>query len=116
MSAGSADAPREFELIARYFQRPIDDPAVLIGSGDDAALVQASEAIAIATDTLVEGVHFPASLRPEHVAHRALAANLSDMAAMGATPRWFTLALTLPQTDAQWLEHLDGTPVGPTRK
>lgn len=91
-------------MIARWFQRPSDDPSVLIGSGDDAALISASEPVAISTDTLVEGIHFLPTVRPERLARRALAVNLSDMAAMGARPRWFTLALTLPHTDAQWLE------------
>jgi len=95
--------PREFELIARYFRRPVVDPAVLIGSGDDAALVMPSGSVALSTDTLVTGVHFLDTIAPERLGWRALAVNLSDMAAMGARPRWFTLALTLPHSNPDWL-------------
>lgn len=103
MRAGKQQLPREFELIARYFRRPIVDPAVFIGSGDDAALVMPAGSVAMSTDTLVAGVHFLESIAPERLGWRALAVNLSDMAAMGAQPRWFTLALTLPHSDAHWL-------------
>lgn len=76
-----------------------------MGIGDDGALVNPSinTQLVVATDTLVESVHFPADARAEQIATRALCVNLSDMAAMGATPRWFTLALTLEKTDVQWL-------------
>ena len=94
----------EFEIIARYFTRPTEDPDVLLGIGDDAAVVQANGSIVIATDTLVEGVHFPDSLDGAAVGHRVLAVNLSDLAAMGAEPRWCSLALTLPTVDEGWLE------------
>lgn len=96
----------EFSLIDRYFaaraQRRAD---VVLGIGDDAALVDvpAGESLAVAVDTLVEGVHFPAGTAPADVGHKALAVNLSDLAAMGAEPRWATLALTLPQADAAWV-------------
>ncbi|MGD2166553.1 MAG: thiamine-phosphate kinase [Gammaproteobacteria bacterium] len=103
MNAGKERTPHEFELIARYFRRPSTDPAVLIGSGDDAALVQPSDAVALSTDTLVAGVHFLETIDPARLAEKALAVNLSDMAAMGARPRWFTLALTLPQSEPGWL-------------
>lgn len=79
-----------------------------LGIGDDAALLNmpADQQLVVATDTLVESVHFPPQASAEHIATRALCVNLSDMAAMGARPRWFTLALTLPATMAstQWLE------------
>lgn len=94
----------EFDIIERYFSRPGVDPDVLVGVGDDAAVVAASGALAVAVDTLVEGVHFPAGLPAEAIGHRSLAVNLSDMAAMGAQPRWCTLALTLARSEARWLE------------
>ncbi len=76
-----------------------------LGIGDDAALVNPSpnSQLVVATDTLVESVHFPVDASAEQIATRALCVNLSDMAAMGATPRWFTLALTLEKVDAPWL-------------
>ncbi|WP_049721056.1 thiamine-phosphate kinase [Gilvimarinus polysaccharolyticus] len=96
MSAG------EFELINHYFKAAPDalSPAsVLLGIGDDAALVKtdANQALVVAADTLVSGVHFFADAPAEEIGQRALRVNLSDMAAMGAEPHWFTLALTLPQ-------------------
>lgn len=94
----------EFELIARYLTRPTPDPDVLLGVGDDAAVVRAGGPVAIATDTLVAGVHFPPAIPGDAVGHRALAVNLSDLAAMGAQPRWCTLALSLPAPDEAWLE------------
>jgi len=77
----------------------------VLGIGDDAALVNPSPnfQLVVATDTLVESVHFPVDASAEQIATRALCVNLSDMAAMGATPRWFTLALTLEKADAPWL-------------
>ena len=97
-------AKGEFEIIARYFSRSSVDRDVLIGIGDDAAVVQASGALAVAVDTLVEDVHFPLGLPAEAVGYRVLAVNLSDMAAMAAQPRWCTLALTLPEADDSWLQ------------
>jgi thiamine-monophosphate kinase len=93
----------EFEIIERYFDWPITDPDVLIGPGDDAALVSPAETLAIAADTLVSGVHFLAEMDPARLGHRVLAVNLSDMAAMAARPRWFTLALTLERAQAHWI-------------
>ncbi len=95
----------EFDIIRRYFMRdraPTD--GLLLGPGDDAAVVEASGRIAISTDTLIEGVHFPGTTAANRIGHRALAVNLSDLAAMGARPRWCTLALTLPVADEQWLQ------------
>jgi len=96
----------EFELIARYFSRPVARRDVLVGVGDDAALLEvpAGQALAAATDTLVEGRHFLPDAPPESVGHQALAVNLSDLAAIGAEPAWALLALSLPEPDTHWLE------------
>jgi thiamine-monophosphate kinase len=93
----------EFDLIARYFRRPA--PHAALGVGDDCALFlsTAGAAIAVSTDTLVCGRHFFSDVAPQTLGHKALAVNLSDLAAMGATPRFFTLALTLPDLDHAWL-------------
>ncbi len=96
----------EFELIGRYLRdlgaRRGD---VLLGVGDDCALVAppAGRHLALAADAIVEGVHFPPGIAPEHVGHRVLAVNLSDLAAMGAEPAWALLTLTLPRADEEWL-------------
>ena len=94
----------EFDLIARYFTRPT--PRAALGVGDDCALLQPSPKtqLAISSDMLVEGRHFFADVDPFTLGHKALAVNLSDLAACGATPLAFTLALALPQADAAWLE------------
>lgn len=94
----------EFDVIRRYFARPPRDPDVLIGVGDDAAVLSVDGRIAVTVDTLVEGVHFLPDAPPDSIGHRALAVSLSDLAAMGARPRWATLALTLSDADAAWLE------------
>jgi len=93
----------EFELIRRYFERPAR--SALLGVGDDAALVKPAPGmvLAVSTDMLLEGRHFSVGAEPRALGHKALAVNLSDMAAMGATPRWATLALALPQPDEPWL-------------
>jgi len=93
----------EFELIDRFFRRPTR--SAVLGIGDDAALVQASpgQEIAVSVDMLVAGTHFLADDDPESLGHKTLAVNLSDMAAMGATPRWAVLACALPEATAQWL-------------
>ena len=97
----------EFSLIDRYFAayRP-QRPDVALGIGDDGALLipPAGQHLVATVDTLVAGVHFFASANPESIGHKALAVNLSDLAAMGATPAWATLALTLPQADEAWLK------------
>lgn len=94
----------EFDLIRRHFTRAT--PSALLGVGDDAALLQISEGnvLAVSTDMLVCGTHFFADADPYLLGHKTLAVNLSDMAAMGATPRWATLALSLPSADNAWLE------------
>jgi len=95
---------REFEIIERFFVRSPGDVAVQLGIGDDAAVVEAAGPIAVAVDTLVAGTHFPDHHDARSVGHRSLAVNLSDLAAVGATPRWATLALTLPAADEHWIE------------
>jgi thiamine-monophosphate kinase len=93
----------EFELIHRYFARPPRNAA--LGVGDDCALVKPPTglALAITTDLLVEGTHFLPGAEPRRLGHKSLAVNLSDLAAMGADPRWFLLAVALPQVDEAWL-------------
>ncbi|MBM70901.1 MAG: thiamine-phosphate kinase [Haliea sp.] len=95
----------EFSLIARYFSSLGAGPAVVLGVGDDCALLQLApgERLATSVDTALEGVHFPADSLPEDVAYRAVAAAASDLAAMGARPLGMTLALTLPAADELWL-------------
>lgn len=97
----------EFELIARYFDRVTSSRRdVEKGIGDDCALLSVPEkqSLAISTDTLVSGIHFLADIDPADLGYKALAVNLSDLAAMGADPAWLTLALTLPDVDERWLE------------
>ncbi len=96
----------EFDLIARYFDRAERDQETILAVGDDAALIKpaAGNELAITTDTLISGVHFPEHTPPFSIAYKALAVNLSDLAAMGARPRWITLAISLPQHDEAWLE------------
>jgi len=97
----------EFELIARFFERPIaPGSAVARGIGDDCALLDfgASSQLAVTTDMLVAGRHFFPDADPAAIGHKALAVNLSDLAAAGAQPRCFFLALGLPAADEKWLE------------
>lgn len=93
----------EFELIRRFFDRAPN--RALLGVGDDCALVRpdAGLELAITTDMLVEGRHFVPDVAPRSLGHKALAVNLSDLAAMGAAPRWALLALGLPSADEKWL-------------
>lgn len=93
----------EFELIRRFFTCPARH--AVLGVGDDAAIVRARPGfeLVITTDMLVAGRHFHQGADAERLGHKALAVNLSDIAAMGATPRWATLALALPLADARWL-------------
>jgi|SRR6266404_355150 len=100
----------EFDLIERFFTRRHAAGAapsgVMLGIGDDAAVLALppeTELVA-AVDTIVAGRHFPEGTDARSIGHRALAVNLSDIAAMGATPAWATLALTMPGVDAAWLE------------
>jgi thiamine-monophosphate kinase len=97
----------EFALIDRYFRdRGAQRADVRLGVGDDGALLRLppGEDLVAVSDTLVDGVHFPSGSDPRSVGHRALAVNLSDIAAMGGTPRWALLSLTLPSVDEAWLE------------
>lgn len=96
-------AGSEFGLIARHFTRPT--PSALLGPGDDCALLTPTpgKALAITTDMLVAGVHFLPGTDPERLGWKTLAVNLSDLAAMGATARWVTLAGALPTVDEPWL-------------
>lgn len=93
----------EFDLIRRHFSRPVQ--RAVLGGGDDCALLAPTPGMqmAISTDTLVEGRHFLSTVRPERLGHKALAVNLSDLAACGAQPLAFTLALTLPRVDEPFL-------------
>jgi thiamine-monophosphate kinase len=97
----------EFVLIARYFKRPERalGAGVALGVGDDCALLQPSPGmqLAVSSDMLVSGRHFFADVDPRALGHKALAVNLSDLAACGAKPLGFTLALSLPEANAQWL-------------
>ncbi|WP_448546892.1 thiamine-phosphate kinase [Thalassotalea fusca] len=97
---------KEFELIKRYFtEQIVKRKDVLLGIGDDCAILRPPENynIAVTTDTLVAGVHFPQGTSPRAIGHKALAVNLSDLAAMGAEPTWVSLAITLPNVDEFWI-------------
>jgi thiamine-monophosphate kinase len=101
----SAGSPGEFELIARHFARAAGNSRVDLGVGDDCALIDAGpdRQWAVTTDMLVEGVHFRAAVAPTALGHKALAVNLSDLAACGAQPRACLLAIALPRVDDAWL-------------
>lgn len=94
----------EFELIAQHFTRPTQHTN--LGIGDDAALISITEGmeLAVSTDMLVAGTHFFSDADPYQLGWKSLAVNVSDMAAMGATPKWATLAIALPQQDDAWLD------------
>ena len=98
-----ANSSPEFELIARHFTRPAAN--AVLGVGDDCALVDVTNGmdLAVSMDTMVQGTHFFPDVDPEMLGHKALAVNLSDMAAMGAMPYWAMLALTIPNVDHAWL-------------
>jgi thiamine-monophosphate kinase len=108
----------EFDLIRRYFEQPARDVQpgdrrmrrVALGIGDDAALLRPSAGmeLAVSTDLLLEGRHFRTGADARKLGHKSLAVNLSDMAAMGAAPRWATLALALPAANEAWLEEFAG--------
>jgi len=97
----------EFDIIERYFKfGSAQRPDVVLGVGDDAALLAVPPGwqLAVTTDTLVADVHFPRLAPADSIGHKALAVNLSDLAAMGANPAWATLALTLDRVSPEWLE------------
>ncbi len=103
----------EFSIIQSYFSVPAQSllakqphADIVLGIGDDCAIINPphNQQLVISIDTLSSGVHFPEQSPPRSIAHKALAVNLSDLAAMGAEPAWFTLALSLPEPDNSWLE------------
>lgn len=101
----------EFDLIGRIRERATVRDDVVLGIGDDAAIVQvpAGRQLVIAADTINRGIHFPDDTAPADIGWKALAVNLSDLAAMGAEPAWCTLSLSLPAGDARWVDaFLDG--------
>jgi thiamine-monophosphate kinase len=95
----------EFELIERYFAGHDRGPGVVVGVGDDGAVLRPDPGLDLVTvvDAVVQGVHFPADIGAADLGYRAVAVNLSDIAAMGARPRWMTLSLSLPAADPDWL-------------
>jgi len=98
----------EFEIIEHYFKPKLQDnqQGLELGIGDDAAVIGISqdEELVVSIDTLVEGVHFLKDTSPQDIANKSLLVNLSDIAAMGASPRWITLSLTLPDNNSDWLK------------
>jgi len=101
----------EFDLIRRLqnaicIQPDQDAATCVVGIGDDGAVLDVPEGkqLVVCTDTLVSGIHFPVATRPAAIGHKALAVNLSDLAAMGAKPAWFFMALTIPSEDQKWLD------------
>ena len=97
--------PNEFDIIQQYFQRPAKNASVKRSVGDDCALLSVAhdKQLVVSMDTIVAGRHFPADANPYDIATRALCTSLSDLAAMGAKPLWFTLGLTLPAANKEWL-------------
>ena len=100
----------EFELIRRFFTREVTTPGVIVGVGDDGAILASTTGYdqVQVIDTLVEGEHFPVDSNASDIGYRVVAVNLSDIAAMGARPQWMTLALTLPPKDEQWIADFAG--------
>ncbi|HBK45552.1 MAG TPA: thiamine-phosphate kinase, partial [Xanthomonadaceae bacterium] len=96
----------EFALIDRIRARTRGRDDIALGIGDDAALLQlpGDEQLVVTMDTLNSGVHFPAESLPADIGWKTLAANLSDLAAMGAQPAWCTLSLSMPQADPAWID------------
>lgn len=96
----------EFELIQKYFIKEFGGYGVALGIGDDCALLQppAAKSLAVSMDTLVGGNHFPKNADPELIAERCIRVTVSDLAAMGAEPLWYSLGLTIPAADPNWLE------------
>lgn len=101
-----APVTSEFDIIRDYFTRPPQRPESVLGIGDDAALLRVPEGfeLAMTVDTLLAGRHFPSYATAEDIGWKSLAVSLSDLAAMGAEPSGFTLALTLPEADRDWLK------------
>ncbi|MGB3725528.1 MAG: thiamine-phosphate kinase [Glaciecola sp.] len=102
----------EFNLIKRFFaSAKFERKDVVIGIGDDAAIteVPANQLLATTTDTIVEGVHFLPDTSAQAIAHKAIAVNLSDLAAMGAEPSWLNLSLSIPAANEEWLQSFSDT-------
>lgn len=100
--------PSEFQLISQYFHRPSVDDTVVLGIGDDAALLQvpSNDVLVATTDTFIVGRHCPENTSFYAMGHKAVAVNLSDLAAMGATPRWLLVAISLPNNNAEMISEL----------
>ncbi|QTR51823.1 thiamine-phosphate kinase [Candidatus Thiothrix anitrata] len=98
----------EFDLIRDYFRWGGSPDSVRVGVGDDAAILRVPQGceLVVSVDTFNAGIHFPHETPPHAIGYKALAVNLSDLAAMGATPAWFTLAISLPQADTHWVAEL----------
>jgi len=96
----------EFAIIRRYFTPEKQGDSVIVGVGDDGAVLRPAPGRDLVTvvDTMVAGVHFPTCMRAEDIGYRGVAVNVSDIAAMGARPKWMTLALTLGTADPDWIE------------
>lgn len=95
----------EFQIIEQFFKRKLQHKEIRLGIGDDAAVIRCEKqsTVVVSTDTLIEGVHFPKNTSAFDIGYKALAVNVSDLAAMAAVPVWFTLALTLSKYDEEWL-------------
>jgi len=100
----------EFEIIRRFFDRPASDESIIVGVGDDGAILRPTPGhdLISVVDTMVSGVHFTESLLPSDVGYRTVAVNVSDVAAMGGSPRWMTMALTLFEANTTWLDDFAG--------
>ena len=96
----------EKHIIEQFFHKHFEDPSIIKGNGDDAAVIQArsDHQLVVSTDTMVEGRHFVHQTPAHAIAYKLMAVNVSDIAAMGAAPRWSTLNLTLPEYDSNWCE------------
>ena len=106
----------EFDIIKKYFRhQPLNRLDVVLGSGDDCALLKTppDQLLAVSIDTLISGVHFPEDLNPYEIGYKSLAVNLSDLAAMGAEPAWFTCSLTLVEIDENWLSEFSRIRIRP---
>ena len=96
----------EFDIIKKYFTFSQNRDDVKLAVGDDCAIVSVPEnkQLLVTTDTLISGVHFPENTSAQDIAYKAIMVNLSDLAAMGASPAWLTLAISLPDIDESWLK------------
>ncbi len=96
----------EFDIIKKYFTFSVLRDDVVLAGGDDCAIVSVPEnkQLLLTTDTLISGLHFPENTSAEDIAYKAIMVNLSDLAAMGATPAWITLAISLPDINESWLQ------------